>query len=79
MVYAFEAVTGREPDRDDRQRLETRLAEEIHVFEAEPARARAILNIGESSSASSSDLATHAAWTVVASLLFNLSETITRN
>ena len=79
MVYAFEAVTGREPDREDRQRLETRLAEEIHVFEAEPARARAILNIGESSSASSSDLATHAAWTVVASLLFNLSETITRN
>ena len=79
ITYAFEAVTGREPDGEDRQRLETRLAEEISVFEADPARARAFLSVGASSPSLSEDLATHAAWTVVASLLFNLSETITRN
>ena len=79
IVYAFEAVTGHEPDREDRHRLETRLAEEMRVFEADSVRARAILSVGASPTALSTDLATHAAWTVVASVLLNLSETITRN
>ena len=79
IVYAFEAVTGREPDLEDRQRLEARLAEEIRVFAADPARARAFLTIGASPELLAADTATHAAWTIVASLLFNLSETITRS
>ena len=79
IVYAFEAVTSHEPDREDRHRLETRLAEEMRVFEADSVRAHALLGVGTSPTALSTDLATHAAWTVVASVLFNLSETITRN
>ncbi len=79
IAYAFEAVTSRKPDQEEQQRLEARLAEEMHVFEANPARSRAILSVGASSTTLPADTAAHAAWTIVANLLFNLSETITRN
>ena len=76
--YAYEAVTGQELDDWTRSRLEARLDEEVRTFEADPEGALALLRVGESERSGHLDPVTHAAWTVVASLLFNLSETITR-
>ena len=77
--YAFETVTGRVPDSDDIKRLQSRLQEELQVFEAEPERAIALLSVGESAVSSRHDYSTQAAWTIVVSTLLNLSETITRS
>ena len=77
--YAFEAATGRLPDAEDVQRLQARLEEELQVFTRDPSRAKALLSVGESPVSTRHDIAAQAAWTLVASALLNLSETITRS
>ena len=79
LTYAFEAATGRLPDSEDLERLEQRLLEEMAVFSANPERAAALLSVGYSARNTDHDLAEQAAWTVVANVLLNLSETITRS
>ena len=48
-------------------------------YQADPASAKALLGVGESGRDETLDSAEHAAWTVVASLLLNLDETLTRD
>ena len=54
------------------------LNRERAAFTADPAAANALLGIGEFPSDRTLDSAEHAAWTIAANLLLNLSETITR-
>ena len=47
-------------------------------FAKEPERAKELLKVGEKPRDESLDLAQHAAWTVIANLLLNLDEVVTR-
>lgn len=79
ILFAYEAITGRVPDREDVERLQTRLTEEMREFAEDPRRAEALLNVGASPVSADHDQVEQAAWLIVANVLFNLSETITRS
>ena len=59
--------------------LQDVLADALNRFKADPASARALLGFGESQPDESLDAATHAAWTLLCNVVFNLDETLTRN
>ncbi len=77
--YAYEEVTGLLADSRTALLLARRFAEERDSFSADPESAIKYLSVGESPHDEELDAAEHAAWTIVASLLLNLSETITRS
>lgn len=77
--FAYQEVTGRVPDRATMTILRNRLEEELATFGRDPDRAQQYLSIGESPRSELLDTREHAAWMTVASLLLNLSETITRD
>ncbi|MFZ9915594.1 MAG: hypothetical protein ACO3IB_09730, partial [Phycisphaerales bacterium] len=63
----------------ERAALAAALARERAAFAGNAARARAYLASGESPRDASLDPCEHAAWSQVAALVLNLSESITRN
>jgi hypothetical protein len=75
---AFEMATSRLPDRRERTILRNRYEEERAAYRADTASAVALLGVGEAPRIPDLDPAEHAAWTTVASLLLNLSETISK-
>ncbi|MFM7051631.1 MAG: DUF1553 domain-containing protein [Planctomycetota bacterium] len=79
LSWAFAESTGRVPSAREQEVLALALARERAAFAAEPARAQALLAMGESPRDASLASAEHAAWTQVAALILNLSESITRN
>ena len=76
--WAFELATAREPESGE-------LVELLDVYEAgvkkfaDAEKAKALLAAGESDRNEKLPQDQHAAWTVVASLLLNLDEVVTRN
>ncbi|MFO1051059.1 MAG: PSD1 and planctomycete cytochrome C domain-containing protein [Planctomycetota bacterium] len=79
LSWAFAEVTGRRPDRDEAAVLEHALLRERGVFDSDPDAATRLLAQGESPRDATLDRCEHAAWTQLAALLLNLSETVTRN
>ncbi len=77
--WAFTQATTRGPTRDEAEVLRRALTRERAHFAASPADAQRILAAGESARDESLASIEHAAWSQVAALLLNLSETITRN
>ncbi|MEM8487638.1 MAG: PSD1 and planctomycete cytochrome C domain-containing protein [Bacteroidota bacterium] len=75
---AFEILQSRHPDRQELKILRRRLDDERAHFAQAAADASAYLSVGESALDPTFEPAELAAWTTVASLIFNLSETITR-
>ena len=75
---AFRKVTSREPNPVELDVLSSVLADARSSFEASPERATQLLKVGESTIDLNLDKVELAAWTVVASTLFNLDETLTR-
>ncbi|MFM1823775.1 MAG: hypothetical protein RI967_2041 [Planctomycetota bacterium] len=78
LAWAFAEATGRVPDARERAVLARALARERRAFAADGDAARRLLAIGESPRDATVDPVEHAAWTQVASLVLNLSESITR-
>ena len=78
LAFAYEEVTGQEADSYTMSLLTRRFEEEHETFRADHSSAARYLSVGESRYDLELDAAEHAAWAVVASLLLNLSETITR-
>jgi hypothetical protein len=77
---AFRSVTSKEPSDTQLEILLEQLDSEMRYFNENPKRAEALLDVGEYRSSIDKDkFVEHAAWTNVASLIFNLSQTITRN
>ncbi len=74
---AFRLATSRRPDPEDLARTEAAFERERVAFEADPARARAVFRGAELQPPEES-LAEHAAWTLVANVLLNLDETLTK-
>lgn len=78
MSYAFELATGRSVDEERAQLLFELLEVERSNFHAEPDKAKGLLAVGEARRNESLDVAEHAAWTVVASVILNLDETLNK-
>jgi hypothetical protein len=77
--WAFVEVTAREPAKTELGVLEGALRREQKRYRANRAAAEEFLRVGESPRDPRIAPAEHAAWAQVASLLLNLSETVTRN
>ena len=79
LALAFRSVTARTPDTTERKLLTDSLATQRAHFSRDTAAAEKILTNGESKPLASAPVAEIAAWTMVANLLLNLDETVTRN
>lgn len=76
--FAFELVTCRAAGAEELETLCKAYERERARFEADPQAAAAYLSIGEAGRDTTLSVVDHAAWTSVANLLLNLSETVTR-
>ncbi len=76
---AFETVTGRAPGDADLHELDSLLRDEYRRYTTDPAAASALISVGESPGLENLDPTEQAAWTQISTLLFNLSETLTRS
>ncbi|MFM2169924.1 MAG: hypothetical protein RI957_153 [Verrucomicrobiota bacterium] len=79
LLYGFRAVTSRDPSDKELSLLESSLREEKTKFSANRDLSLRYLQTGESPLNTEHEPGSQAAWTAVAQLLLNLSETITRN
>jgi hypothetical protein len=78
IIYAYRSATGHRPRKVALQILKEAFNEEYEVFKADPDRANKLLSIGESERDESINAATHAAMTIVGSMILNLDSTLTR-
>ena len=76
--YAFELATGRTANELRQQLLLELLNAEKRQYAANTAMAKSLLEIGEAKRDESLDAAEHAAWTIVASAILNLDETLNK-
>ena len=72
-------VTSRVPTPQETAILSKSLASHLREYRSDPNAAKAMLAVGEAPRLPSIDPAEYAAWTVVANLLLNLDEAITKN
>ncbi len=79
LQWAFTEVVSRAPKPAELAVLQQALARERDHFAAAPDAAARLLAIGESPRDEAQPLVEHAAWSQVATLLLNLSESIVRN
>ena len=75
---AFETVTSRLPRNDELEELVKALKEQRVYFERNEEAALALLGVGEAMRNGSVDVVDHAAFSVIANLIFNLSEAVTK-
>lgn len=79
MEWAVQEALGRQANDWEIERLLASLAAQRSIYQQDPNAARTLLANGESRRNESLDVAEHAAWSMIASLILNLSETITRH
>jgi hypothetical protein len=79
LEWAFVEATGRYPTSDERSILARSLDREQERYRGRTNQAKAYLSVGESKISDEVSPAELAAWSQVASLLLNLSETLTKN
>jgi hypothetical protein len=79
LVWAIREALGREPEDWETTRLLDSVATQRLHYQRDQAAARSLLSIGESRRDQELEVTEHAAWTMIASLILNLSETITRH
>ena len=75
---AFRLTTARQPNGRELDVLKRTLATQTERFKADQKKAEEFLKVGESKRDDSIDLVEHAAWTVIAQMILNLDETVTR-
>jgi len=76
--YAMRIVLAREPQNAELEIFLKGYARYLTRFQADPQAAKELLSVGDSRSGKQYDVAEHAAYTVIASLILNLDETINR-
>ncbi|MFK7845654.1 MAG: PSD1 and planctomycete cytochrome C domain-containing protein [Rhodothermales bacterium] len=76
---AFETILSRPPDRQELKILKGRLADERAYYKQSPESAVEYLHVGDSAPDPNLPVEEFAAWTTVASMIFNLSEAVTRS
>lgn len=75
----FKRVTGREPLAEESADLRAYLDAQLAFYTGVPMEAKALLAIGEKPANPALKPAEHAAWTMVASVLLNLDEVVSKN
>jgi len=79
MHFAFRIVTGRRPTVAESAVLLDELQEQIKAFASDPQTAQRLLAVGDSITDDKLKTEELAAWTMVARLLLNLDESITKS
>jgi hypothetical protein len=78
VTYGYRLVAARQPKPIVANILKAAYNEELENFKKNTEAADKLLNVGESKRDETINNAEHAAWTIVASMLLNLDEVITR-
>jgi hypothetical protein len=78
LAWGFRTLTLREPDQNERKVLIRYLNSQRQHFASQPAEADRLLSLGERRADPKLSPRELAAWTMVASLILNLDETITK-
>ncbi len=76
--YGFRLATARRPNEQEVQVLGEILQSALDKYERKSIAAEKLLSVGESERDTSLSRSQHAAWTIVASTILNLDETLTR-
>ncbi len=77
-TFAFRSATARKPDADELRLLHDLYGKLLKRYQKDPAEAEKLLGVGESPRDEKLDVAELAAWTMIASTILNLDETITK-
>ena len=78
IAFAFRVCTARLPNERETAVLRRVFQEQLAAYAADPQAAEELLSVGESPRDASLDAAELAAWAVVASVILNLDETVTK-
>ena len=78
LTYGFRLATARGPSAGELDVLQRTLQKQLQAFTADKAAADKLLSYGDSPKVTDLDPSEHAAWTMIANLLINLDETITK-
>jgi hypothetical protein len=78
LTLAFRTTLGRTPTTAELQVLRTRLHQQLKHYKTHRDAAEQVVNAGHYPRPANLDVAEHAAWTTLASMLLNLDETIVR-
>ena len=78
LELAYQKVLSRAPREQEITILKGMLKSQAQVFQNEPERAEKYLQTGEHKRDESLDVIEHASWTVIAQMILNLDETLTR-
>ncbi len=79
LAWMFRLATGRDPGRNDMGDMAALLANQRASFGKAPAAARSLIAIGEAKPDAKIPATNLAAWTMVANLILNLDEVLTKN
>jgi hypothetical protein len=79
LTWAFRTTTARPPAADELEVLQHAYAEQLERYEADPSAALKVISAGESKRDENLDPEELAAFTLVANLLLNLDEVVTKN
>lgn len=77
--FAYRVVLARAPAAEELAIVKDVLAEFLARYGADPGAAESVVKVGESSRKAKTNATELAAWTLVANLILNLDETVTRN
>ncbi len=73
----FRIATGREPRKDEAEKLRACFHEQLRIFQSDANAAKKLLGVGESPIKATLDPTELAAWTMTAAVILNLDEVIT--
>ena len=77
--YLYRTVVSRLPSPEELELIEAAYASQKALFDVDNEAALKAIKVGESLPADSTPPAEFAAWTMIANLVLNLDETVTRN
>jgi len=79
IAFAYRTVLAREPQPRETAIVRDALAKHLLDYKASPNKAKLLINNGESKPNAKLNESELAAWTMIASLMLNLDETLNRN
>ncbi|HEY2787312.1 MAG TPA: PSD1 and planctomycete cytochrome C domain-containing protein [Fimbriiglobus sp.] len=79
IAFLYRTVLARKPDAAEMKLVSAALAKQRALYAANPAAAKKVIAYGESKPRGVAPASETAAWTMIANLMLNLDETVTRN
>lgn len=76
--FAFRLATARHPSANEAAVLTKVLTKQLEIFKANPEGAKQLLAVGEAKRNEALDASAHAAYTMVANMILNLDEAVTK-